>query len=153
MATGTTQVPDISFKEFLERIPPGTFSQIIDLGTKLFNATGPDYCKLGLPEITLHCDTEGTCGGDRVFSTNYSKTLRKDDSDEAFVHYTCKNCSKRTKIFALWVQPGENLKAGTAYKYGEYPNFGPPNPPRLITLIRPQRDLFLKGRRAENQGM
>ena len=37
---------------------------------------------------------------------------------------------------------------------GEYdPPFGPPTPARVITLIGPDKEYYLKGRRAENQGM
>jgi hypothetical protein len=39
------------------------------------------------------------------------------------------------------------------YKLGEFPAFGPPTPARLISLIGPDRDLFVKGRRCENQGL
>lgn len=40
-----------------------------------------------------------------------------------------------------------------AVKYGEIPTFGLPTPSRAITLIGPDKDLFLLGRRCENQGM
>jgi len=33
------------------------------------------------------------------------------------------------------------------------PEYGPPTPARLIKLIGPDRELFLKGRRCENQGL
>jgi hypothetical protein len=39
------------------------------------------------------------------------------------------------------------------YKFGENPPYGPPTPSRLISLIGPDRELFLKGRRSENQGL
>jgi hypothetical protein len=42
---------------------------------------------------------------------------------------------------------------GTATKYGEIPPFGPPSPSKVISLVGPDRELFLKGRRAENQGL
>jgi hypothetical protein len=38
-------------------------------------------------------------------------------------------------------------------KFGETPPFGPPTPAKVITLIGPDKDIFLKGRRAENQGL
>jgi len=38
-------------------------------------------------------------------------------------------------------------------KLGESPEFGPPTPSRVIKLIGPDRELFLKGRRSENQGL
>jgi len=44
-------------------------------------------------------------------------------------------------------------KTGVGLKYGEFPPFGPPTPARLIKLIGPDRELFLKGRRCENQGL
>ncbi|CAE6784189.1 hypothetical protein R70006_04550 [Paraburkholderia domus] len=39
------------------------------------------------------------------------------------------------------------------FKYGEDPPFGPPLPSRLLKLAEDQRDLLLKGRRCENQGL
>jgi hypothetical protein len=57
------------------------------------------------------------------------------------------------KHFALLIQTEPSKKNGRAIKFGEIPPFGPPTPARLISLIGPQKELFLKGRRAENQGM
>lgn len=42
---------------------------------------------------------------------------------------------------------------GSATKFGEIPSFGPPVPSRVISLIGPDRELFLRGRRCENQGL
>ena len=42
---------------------------------------------------------------------------------------------------------------GMCYKLGEYPPYGPPVSPKLIKLIGPDRDIFLRGRRCENQGL
>ncbi len=39
------------------------------------------------------------------------------------------------------------------YKLGEFPRYGPPVPARLIKLIGPDKDIFLKGRNCENQGL
>jgi len=39
------------------------------------------------------------------------------------------------------------------YKFGELPHFGPPIPARVLRLIQPDRELFLSGRRCENQGL
>jgi hypothetical protein len=44
-------------------------------------------------------------------------------------------------------------KAGSAIKFGEDPAYGPPTPARLIKIIGEDRDIFLKGRRCENQGL
>jgi hypothetical protein len=43
---------------------------------------------------------------------------------------------------------------GTIYKYGERPPFGPPTPARLLRILGSvEKDYYLKGRRAEIQGM
>jgi len=47
----------------------------------------------------------------------------------------------------------EASSVGTVYKFGEYPAFGPPTPARVISLIGPDREVYLRGRRAENQGL
>lgn len=39
------------------------------------------------------------------------------------------------------------------FKFGENPPFGPPTPTRVISLVGPEKDYYLKGRRAENQGL
>jgi hypothetical protein len=41
----------------------------------------------------------------------------------------------------------------SCFKFGELPPYGPPTPSRLISLLGPGRDFFLKGRRCENQGL
>jgi hypothetical protein len=40
-----------------------------------------------------------------------------------------------------------------AYKFGEFPHYGPPTPARLISLVGGNRELFLSGRRCENLGL
>ena len=49
-------------------------------------------------------------------------------------------------------QSGKDGTSAVVAKLGEDPPFGPPTPARVITLIGPDRNLFLRGRRAENQG-
>ena len=42
---------------------------------------------------------------------------------------------------------------GRSTKYGEMPSFGPVTPPRLLGLFGDDKDIFLKGRRCESQGL
>jgi hypothetical protein len=68
--------------------------------------------------------------------------------------YRCRNCQNTTKTFAIAVLSKNNTSTiGTVYKFGELPSFGPPTPARVITLIGPDRDIYLRGRRAENHGL
>ncbi|MGA2886455.1 MAG: hypothetical protein ABSE51_00265 [Terracidiphilus sp.] len=142
-------------REFLEKVAPGVTAEVADLcgDWHSYPGRGDSYTHLKLPEITLHCDTQPSCGGFRLFDSQGTHEIRAKVSELKFLKYICKNCSKSVKLFSLKINAAENTRTGKAYKFGELPNFGPPNSPRLITLIRDQRDLFLKGRRAENQGM
>lgn len=145
--------PKVSFKDFLENTPPGETVHIADLGGKHFyDGRGERYGKVLTPEILLHCDSE-TCSGLRLYSSNTDISMFKDDVKQVFLRYICKNCTPETKDFALMFGFDSNLTSGLAFKIGELPQFGPPTPARLIKLIGPQKDLFLKGRRSENQGL
>jgi hypothetical protein len=57
------------------------------------------------------------------------------------------------RVFALSVSRTKGETVGTVFKMGELPPFGPYTPPKLISLIGPDRDMFLKGRRAEAQNL
>jgi hypothetical protein len=61
---------------------------------------------------------------------------------------------KTGQDFALRVQGGgQGHFEGQVTKFGEWPPFGPSTPARFVSLIGPDRDLFLKGRRSESQGL
>jgi hypothetical protein len=70
-----------------------------------------------------------------------------------FVIYSCNNCGSSIKTYAIEVAQTEVEGVAGVFKYGEDPPFGPPLPSKLISLIGPEKDYFLKGRRAENQGL
>ena len=97
------------------------------------------------------------CNGTRFFrcSTN-PISLGNKNWRYAFLTYKCSNCQKTTKTFSVAAIIDENdddYQSGFSFKFGEYPTYGPPTPSRLIKLIGPDRDIFLQGRRCENQGI
>jgi len=102
---------------------------------------------LNAPEIGLHCENE-RCNGVRVFRSRDAHYLTTDFEYE-FVTYVCSNCNQSRKTFALLVM----RSSSKVRKIGEYPPFGPPVPARVITLVGSDRELFLKGRRAELHGL
>jgi hypothetical protein len=133
-----------TFAEFLESYGPDAAYSVPDL---LFITTqGPDT--LAKPEITLHCPI---CEGDRRFQTQ-GTCYASDKAKYTFATYLCKNCSRYEKTFALIFRQKES-KAGEVQKIGENPPFGPPTPPRVMKLVGEDRELFLKGRRAELRGL
>lgn len=139
--------------EFLESTPPGVSEEISDLFT--VESTPNVYWAVSQPEILLHCWSDA-CQGSRFFRCPSRPVIvEQPGPNSAFLKYFCRNCGKSEKTYALCLQQHnqEYPLSGTAIKYGELPSFGPHTPSRLISLIGPDRDFFLQGRRAENQGL
>lgn len=138
-----------SFANFLESTPPNRVSNISDV-SKYDQYTN----NLQTPKIQLHCPSDD-CNGSQFFRcTSGSGASLGLDYKFLYITYKCSNCQEHSKTFSLAVRIDEDENpTGEAYKFGELPTFGPPTPPRLIKLIGPDRDVFLKGRRCENQGL
>ncbi len=143
-----------TLSDFFEASPPGSLTPISDLIYKE-NRSGVPYYWINTPELHLHCPNE-RCNGLRVF-----RAIRPPRSNEVpenhfqylYLDYRCSNCAQYTKTFSLAIQREKGGPAGQAYNFGELPIFGPPTPARLLKLIGPDRELFLRGRRCENQGL
>jgi hypothetical protein len=151
----TKEIPDqppvISWQDFLQEEPPGS-AVTVTSASKSSVQYGVTSYELAAPELQLHCP-EPTCnalmffttkdGGDSISSESWRKT---------FLTYWCRNCRKYSKMFAVAVRL-KDAKYCEVYKFGELPQFGPPLPARVLRLIQPDRELFLSGRRCENQGL
>jgi hypothetical protein len=143
--------PEVTFKQFLEETPPDSYVRVIDLK----QSRDPNH--LIAPGITFYCENENTCAGPRVFRCD-GNIFVSDNRSQNFLRYSCRNCGTRMAIFAISIQvqtwpKGEADGSGVFNKLGQIPPFGPQTPPRLITLIGADREMFLQGRRAENRGM
>ncbi len=90
----------------------------------VFKKWGDGHFTFNLPELQLYCGSEA-CGGTRFFQ------------------------AERSSPFTGFVTESDALIG----KLGEIPPFGPPTPSRVISLIGPDREIFLKGRRAEIDGL
>lgn len=140
----------IAFSDFLESIPP---SSALTAVAGLFKNSPGVATQLATPDVQLHCPSD-TCNGTRFFvltATNAHSSVTKE------IYYTlhqCANCRKSQKTFSiLAVQHEKGTDSGKCCKLGELPLYGPPTPSQLIKLVGPDRELFLKGRRAENHGL
>ncbi|MBX9658828.1 MAG: hypothetical protein K2X00_09695 [Nitrospiraceae bacterium] len=140
-------VNKLPMTEFLEATPPSTLVEI----QKVRVYRTPAWYVF-TPEIQLHCGSE-SCGGTRFFSHRSGSISFDGTGLNTFLVYVCRNCNSSSKIFAVELSGPPNREAGKALKIGEWPVFGPPTPSRLVSLVGPDRDAFLKGRRAENQGL
>ena len=138
-----------TFAEFLESSPPDAEEKVTSIGVVSQQGGGLTLREL---DIQLHCPSE-TCNGVRVFALQ-SGTLVGTTWSHEFLRFYCRNCRKTTKTYALCIrQEKSGYASGVVRKLGELPTFGPPVPARVITLIGPDRELFLRGRRAENHGL
>ena len=142
---------EITFAKFLESSPPSCSVDVLDLA--MFDRQFQNTLKLSTPDIELFCENE-RCTGIRIFRSNDHKSVSHSSITMLFIDYTCSNCSETQKKYALAVTANSaNQKSGKAYKFGELPAFGPRTPSRLISLIGPEREVFLKGRQCESQGL
>ena len=136
---------------FLESTPPYTTEVLADMFLDRGVTTYGQRWQLNKPDIQLHCEND-PCRGIRFFRHSGADAFAYEERPaNVFVNYVCSNCQGSLKTFALQILHVDS-RSGKAMKYGEIPSFGPPTPSRLITLIGPDRELFLRGRRAENLG-
>lgn len=143
------QGPAIKWADFLTSTPPDVTKEISDL-LRLYQAGRSDLVNRR-PDLLLHCDSE-QCQGLRFHECKEGVIFVKPDKWEfGFIRYQCRNCQSTVKTYAVAMKRSTGM-AGYAYKFGELPPFGPPTPARVITLIGPDRELFLQGRRAESRG-
>ena len=141
--------------EFLENTPPNQLIHISDISAWGQDPYVEDSNKMQTPEIQLHCDHEN-CNGTRFFRcvSGSKKHLETENFEFFYITYRCSNCQRVEKIFSLAAKVDTDAKpTGLCYKFGELPTYGPPVSPKLIKLIGPDRNEFLKGRRCENQGL
>lgn len=133
--------------QFLSTYPPGRSSIVSGLTEENYGV-GPKY-KVLTPDLLLYCASD-TCSDFRYFGNQNTGSIQipEDVWKSRILFYECRNCRETEKIFAVKIH-----SRGEVVKIGEWPPFGPHIPSRVITLIGPDRDFFLKGRRAESQGL
>lgn len=146
--------PSIALSEFLESVSPGAITNISGLTApwRYVNGQLGGY-RFAKPDVQLHCPSEA-CNGTRFFRCNDDHIdVEEGKWQFIYVTYRCSNCQDSEKTFSLALRLENNSTDGQCYKFGELPSYGPPVPSRLIKMIGPDRELFLKGRRCENQGL
>jgi len=139
--------PPVEFGEFLESHPPGSRATVVGAVERRSGLSGPWVSR---PELQLHCASD-KCRGTRYFACEDWNSLSKDDLNTSYLKYNCRNCGESLKVFSLAFVLQDNVVV--CLKIGELPAFGPPTPSRVISIIGPDREIFLRGRRAENQGL
>lgn len=145
--------PKPTFKEFLESVHPSVEKEVSDLWHYKKVPPGRQEVHLRTPELRLHCPV---CKGERTFRYTFGGTsaARFDASNYTYMAYLCGDCHRSVKRYAIEATLNDEAKGdGQVFKYGEKPSFGAPVPNRLLRLFGDDGEMFLKGRRCENQGL
>ena len=142
-----------SFASFLETSPPSRSVVISNITTKRYYSHAPAMKVISTPDIDLFCEHK-KCNGNRVFRSPMASDGLSTSYKYLYLSYTCSNCRQTQKIYFLALKvDSKGSENGVAYKFGELPVFGPRTPSKLISLVRPDRDEFIKGRNCESQGL
>jgi len=153
-----TEVTYQPLSEFLQSTPPNQWRYISNLFMQHTGPYGNVIKEINTPELELHCSSD-SCNGVRFFRctkvfSNPGPHLEENSSNYLYVTYQCSNCQMTQKVYSLAVMLFTDEQSyEMCCKLGEIPPYGPPIPSRLIKLIGPDRDVFLKGRNCENQGL
>lgn len=149
------EAEQLTVADFLESAPPNQTISVSDLVVQKFiKRTGSMESVFSAPELQLHCSND-KCNGTRFFRcfVGTEQIIASTKQSDFYVNYICSNCRSEKKVFSLAAQSHEEGQSGEIFKFGEFPAFGPPTSPKLIKLVGPDREIFLKGRRCENQGL
>lgn len=137
-------------RAFFETVPPSKHTAVIGMRAKQSQYPSSEF--LNLPEILLFCEHKD-CNGDRLFKNINSVTLQEDSNSHVYVYYKCKNCGVTTKTYSIYAYFDLNKTSGIMFKFGEYPQFGPPTPAKVVSILGAEKEYYFKGRQSENQGL
>lgn len=137
-------------KEFFETVPPSKYALVTNMRAKQPSYPGSEL--LHLPEILLFCEYE-SCNGERLFKNTNRVTLKENDNTNVYIYYECKNCGVTMKTYSISAYFDLNKPSGVMFKFGECPQFGPPTPTKVVSVLGAEKDYYFKGRQSENQGL
>lgn len=156
----------LDFIEVIANKPPGNTYRVHGLFYPEHRGAtgGRTMAKIYWPSVKLHCDNEH-CKNTQFFDADI-KSVELGDAHggghykKKFIFdYICRHCKTTSKMYALQIEyqaVGKDEafnRHGIVHKIGEVPAFGPHVPARLQRLIQSDRDLFLKGHKAESMNM
>src|SRR5581483_2882437 len=112
------------------------------------------------PELQLEC-VQGCqrlsyCRADQRFGGSLFPGPPPQEAWDAILYYYCSKCRNPVKSFAIRILGQDTTLRAVAFvdaaKLGEWPPFSFRTPSKVTSLIGPDRELFLKGRKAESEG-
>ena len=106
-----------------------------------------------LPNIAAYCTNE-KCNGTRQFQCNMSHLVAgKELYSYTQYTYTCKNCADNDLLFFLGVLSLKDTGIISLIKIGEWPPLTHITPTKLLSMFGDKKDIYLKGRKCEHEGL
>lgn len=150
-----------TLKAILQELPSGIYYDVPEV---VYEASGGVFSDkkisaINTPALHMHCDSK-QCNGIRLFEYNlfpmhfdYCEIQGGNTCYEhVYIEYLCQNCKENVKSFAIMIiKVHDDEKTADIIKMGEFSFYGPSVPSKLVTLIGPDRDLFIKGLKCESQ--
>jgi hypothetical protein len=139
------------WKDFLESTPAYVECRFEHLITDITPRGPSTVYGLYSPRIQLYCEIDD---GVRWCDPG-AASFECDEYQTRFVPYTCRDCGRWEKTFALILAPDRKAspKVLTAMKLGEYPPFGSHPAKRLGEMLsKTDLELYRKGLRTEREG-
>ena len=146
----------LTWREFLESYPVNSAHSVAHYWERTNGGIPTEFVRLA-PILRLYCAAE--CQGVRNFAGHWEQIPEFQVADfekpiNAFIQYTCKDCNKGYKTYALRsVALSKPVFAGWALKLGEFPEVHVELPRSLKPRLGDDYLLFLKGLTCEKQGL
>jgi len=141
----------LEWKDFLESTPAYVERRFENLISDITPKSPGTAWGIWSPRIQLYCEIDD---GVRWCEPE-ANSFPCDDYITRFFRYTCRDCGRWSKTFALILIPKLNAtpKILTAMKVGEYPPFGSHLAKRLQEMLsKDDLELYRKGLRTEREG-
>jgi hypothetical protein len=109
--------------------------------------------RTNLTDLELYCDNS-KCKKEMRFSCG-NTSLYVGEGDFIYRHYayTCKNCSELQVIYFIGVSISKDSNILHVRKIGEWPPLSHIPKSKLINLFGKDKDIYLKGRKCEYEGL
>jgi hypothetical protein len=143
---------NISWKEFLESYPTGTWQTVSGFYEINKDPRTRDLFTHISPPLSLFCSI---CEGIQNFDGEWKFTNQFTNKGiiNDYVIYRCRNCQKFKKTYCIISHILDDEGIGKVYKIGEMPEVHTEGPKSLLIFLGDDYHSFMKGLKCEKQGL
>ena len=124
MPDNETELPEVSFEEFMRDTPPPAVARVPDFFVR--NVARQFTWIVNIADIWMRC-TLGKCNGERahqLLSADHCRRTPPGVRKRLFLVYVCRNCRQHRVEYALIFKSVEDREAtAIVHKLGQWPPF------------------------------